>query len=320
MFFLLAFGEAATMVSYWTEWHLKGTGVWTGSLVSISINLLLLLAPLRRPRQMFTKASFYTILIALTGISVVVIHQEKFIKECINPADASSLLLSIREFTKSKTCIFLRQFFPRALDLLVLSDGANRYILICSPQHKPKLLSWIFIIIYMGSIFGISSLLAALEARMEYDRLSLHIGFWNPWIDGGVNLAEKTWVYQVALKATISLMVSVFQVVLTTRICQVLAKGVQFLMKSNAGSKSIAKYTKIKKFSTAICLIVVLYNLILYNIDLGLMVSFQLNIFRPSLLSTTSAKIEVVVRYVLDILFSFKPGIYGIVYNWMKFF
>ena len=306
-------------ISLRTEWYLRGPGVWVTSLASILINLLLLLLHLRNPKRICTKASIYTIFIALSGIALVVIFQENYIKETVNSYDHSSLV----NFSLSKTCAFLREFLPYFLDLLVLSDCANRYILICSPQHKAKLLGWKFMTIYIGCILGVSSMIAALEVRYKYDLESFNKNFFILYFSKDYKLFKRAWIYQVALKATISVMMGIFQAVITTRICRELGKSVRFLIDSNANSKGIVRYTKIMNFSIAVCIIVLIYNLVLDNINLGLWVKEQLFIFKPTLSlmkSKTYDTISKIVIRVLDILFCFKPSVYGFAYIWVKVF
>ena len=51
------------------------------------------------------------------------------------------ILQKIRVFTESAAGQFFRDFFKLTLDLLIISDCTNRYILICSPELKDRLLN-----------------------------------------------------------------------------------------------------------------------------------------------------------------------------------
>ena len=72
-------------------------------------------------------------------------------------------------------------------------------------------------------------------------------------------------------------------------------------------------------FFIAICIIVLAYTLILENINLGLWVKVQMYIFKPTLSALMNQwKTRTIVPWVLDMLFCFKPGVYGFAYTWVK--
>ena len=306
----------------WFTWHLNGKGVWTASLLSFFVILALVLIQLRVPKRICTKASLYTILIALSGLAVIIINQAHFIRESVNPGRHSDILIALRKFTLTRACDFLRQFFPTIMDLLVFSDCINRYILIYYPQRKSLALSWKFLMISMGCILGISSLIAAMAARLEHEihtyntiyNVDIILALFHPG-----SLAKKTLLYLVVLKGTISIAISGFFIVITARICRVLNKGVQFLKESHAGSESIARYSKVMRFSFILCIIVVVFNFILDSIDLGLMAwmkLYSLN-FISHISFSKMHKISV-GRSFLKTIFSLKPGFYGLAYIWIK--
>ena len=306
------------MVYVWIEWHLKGTGVWTASLLSVFVNLVLVFIHLRKPKRICTKAGLYTILIALCGLAVIVINQAQFIIESVNPRKHSAILIAIRKFTLTRACDFLRQFFPTILDLLVFSDCINRFILICYPQQKLLVLSRKCVLISMSCILGISSLFAALAAGAEHEIEMFNDFLLDFLFDHGA-LAKKALLYLIVLKGTISIAIWGFFIVMTTKICRVLTKGVQFLLESKAGPEGIAKYSKIMRYSYVICLIVVFFNLILENIDLGLLAwikLFSLNFIPVTDLRNVHKATE--GRLLIRLMLSLKPGFYGLAYIWVK--
>ena len=55
-------------------------------------------------------------------------------------------------FSRGRTSNFFQFFCPISLDLLVISDCLNRYIIICHPDKIGNLLCWKMILVYQTLI------------------------------------------------------------------------------------------------------------------------------------------------------------------------
>ena len=51
----------------------------------------------------------------------------------------------------------------------MISDCTNRYIIICSPEHKDRLLGWPAVLTYMGCLLVLSAIFSGLAVKMETD-------------------------------------------------------------------------------------------------------------------------------------------------------
>ena len=135
--------------------------------------------------------------------------------------------------------------------------------------------------------------------------------------------AKYTWVYFVALKAIVSLMICVFHVVFTARIRISLNKSIAFLKQVNATSNGARAYERIIRFSLAICSVVVVYNLFVLCGEIGVEIRHHLlanDLFNLRFSSQEySIPYVTLVRYSVNILHCFKPACYGVPYIWVRY-
>ena len=123
------------------EWHLKGTCIWIASFISILICISMMVSHLRQVKS-YSVATLFAVLIASSGICMVVMEESTFLEENVHPAFAPEWLYQLRKFSLSNYSSFLRDFFPKFIDLLIICDCTNRYILICHPDKKDVFLSY----------------------------------------------------------------------------------------------------------------------------------------------------------------------------------
>ena len=67
------------MLPHRWEWHLKGTLIWSASLISVVANISLILVVLLRHKR-YSPATIYAVAIAVGGLGIVAMEQETFIK------------------------------------------------------------------------------------------------------------------------------------------------------------------------------------------------------------------------------------------------
>ena len=60
---------------------------------------------------------------------------------------------NVQKIARSGYLAFFRDLFPLALDLLIISDCTNRFVLICTPQQKDNLVNRKMIAAYFGTDF-----------------------------------------------------------------------------------------------------------------------------------------------------------------------
>ena len=102
-------------------------------------------------------ATLYAVLIAVMGIFMTVMMESTFLQEALHPAFAPDWLFALRQFSLTEYCRFLSEFFPHALQLLIVCDCLNRYVLICLPEKKDTILSKKTITIVIVVTIAVSS-------------------------------------------------------------------------------------------------------------------------------------------------------------------
>ena len=158
---------------------------------------------------------------------MIVMEQATFIREAVNPRFAPEWVITLREFTKMSACTFFENIFTRSLDLFVITDCLNLYIVICWPQKRELYLSKKGVALIIFVVLGISATFSGLAVKMDKDRHSFF--FTRPDPLSPVFETRYTWVYQVVILFLLSLMTCVFYVFITFKIAASLTKSIQFL-------------------------------------------------------------------------------------------
>ena len=261
-------------------------------------------------------ATLYAVLIGVMGIFMTVMAESTFLQEALHPAFAPDWLFSLRQFSLTQYCGVLREFSSHALQLLIICDCMNRYILICLPEKKDTFLSRKAIATAIFVTVAVSSLFAGLTVQISEDMKVK----WNGMsLDGP---RRYTWVYFVALKVVVSFMTAIFHVVFTVRIKIDLDKSIAFLSLNMNGAQGIARYRKIIRFSVSLCLIVVFFHVLVAGLDAAVLIRQQIHsnsmvhhLFLQNLLVD---KVMNVMRYWINILVCFQPFCYATAHIWLK--
>ena len=302
------------------EWHYKGTCIWIASFFSISVNAVMMFLYLRRPKS-YSVATLYACIIGFSGISMTIMQETTFLQEAIHPAFAPEWLHQLRKFSLTYYCHFLQEFFPQVIDLFIVCDCINRFILICHPDKKDVFLSKRAVAVTLVIAVLVSCIFSGLTIQIHKDIDSK----WN-----GDTVAKEingfrrryTWIYFVALKAIVSIMTAVFHIVITVRIKISLEKSIEFLSQVSTASKGVALYRKVIRFSIFICTIVVFYNIVIMGVNESLLI-------RRNIFSNFLAHHQFLNKYLIDavlnvmpywmnIIICFKPCCYAAAYIWVK--
>ena len=245
----------------------------------------------------------------------------------MNPRFAKEWLISLRHFSLTHTCIFLREFFPNILDLLILSDCANRYVIICLPHQKDTYVTKRAVGFYLLAIMSLSCTFSALSTKMNVDIHSygdtgISVDIYLPW-----KLKKNgnyTWIPYMVLKLILAAMIGIFHIFLTYRIAAALNKAIAFLKESRASSNQAHVYRKIIRFSVINCCVSSFYNLCVNNVDVGLMIRHQVHAHFVKMYIFESTPnmvwedVFIISRHVTNMVLCMKPVCYGIAYLWIK--
>ena len=266
-------------------------------------------------------ATLYAVLIGVMGISMTVMAETTFLQEAVHPAFAPDWLFALRQFSLTEICGVLREFFPHALQLLIICDCMNRYILICLPEKKETFLSKKAITLAILVTVAVSSLFAGLTVKISQDIEVKYIGRpASPFNEGFQR--RYTWVYFVVLKVMVSSMTAIFHVVFSVRIRIDLEKSIAFLSLNMNGAKGIARYRKIIRFSVYLCLIVVFFNIGVTGLEAAVLIRRHIHsnylVDHSFLQNLLVDKVMNVMEYWINIVICFQPFCYASAHIWLK--
>ena len=109
------------------EWYLNGPGVFTASLVSVAVNLVLLAILFKDRRNLCSLGSIYAGLVALVGILMVGLEQADFLRDFVYANHESKVVRSLREIAQGGAVVFLRSFFPQGKHVLLVLAHRSAY-------------------------------------------------------------------------------------------------------------------------------------------------------------------------------------------------
>ena len=304
------------MLSSRVEWHLKGTSIWILSLLGLVVNAILIVQKLRHPNK-YSIATVFAIMVAVSSIGMIIMEQSTFLSENISPVTAPDWLWSINKFTSSNYCYFLRALFPYIVDLAVVNNQINLYVLICRPQSTQLMLSKTVTTGEIAFNLGLSSIFASLTTKLEND-LRESPGL---TINGSDNV-QKIWISKVVLVICFSMTTCGFCLFFTCKIRATLLKAIKFLRTSNATGRAAEAYERIIKVSMIICVIFLVYNLLIVSLDITVhfirfseATGFDSNNYQyDAVRSMNLLNAIVLIRLVNNIIVCFKPCCYGIAF------
>ena len=304
------------MLNSQVEWHLKGTCIWILSLLGLVVNAILIVQKLRHPNK-YSIATVFAIMVAVSGIGMIIMEQSTFFGEAISPVTAPDWLWSLNQFTRTNYCHFLRALFPYIVDLAVVNNQINLYILICRPQSTQLMLSKTVTTGEIAFNLGLSSIFASLTTKLEND-LRESPGL---TINGSDNV-QKIWISKVVLVICFSMTTCGFCLFFTCKIRATLLKAIKFLRSSNATGRAAEAYERIIKVSMIICVIFMVYNLLIATLDITVHIirfteATGLNSNKypyDAVHSMNLLNAIVLIRLVINIIVCFKPCCYGIAF------
>ena len=275
-----------------------------------------------RHSKTYSVATLYAVLIGIMGICMTMMAETTFLQEAVHPMTAPDWLFALKQFSLTDPCGFLQEFFPHALQLLIMCDGMNRYILICLPEKKDAFLNKKTIGVLMLIITGVSSLFAGLtiqiskDMKLKWEGLT-SFGPYQGW------RRRYTWIYFVALKIIVSFMTAISYIVFTIRIKINLEKSIAFLSLSVTGTTSIQQYRKIIKFTIYICMVVVFYNIAISSLDAGIFIWKQIHdnylVEYPFFKNLLASRLMNIMPYLVNVIICFQPFCFALVHIWFKY-
>ena len=306
---------------YTLEWHMKATGSWLGSILSIVACVAMTCIELRRGKA-FSKSTLFTVLIAITGFGSIIMAQGTFIREATHFQNSPEWLISVREFFNTKYSTFLENFFSPWLDLLIICDGLILYVIICCPDKKDLLLSKRAVSVYLITVVVISVIIAILATKALID--SIEPGVMEFGLGMKIGLANYAWIADIAFRVLISFSTAIFHLVFTLRIRLALKKSIKFLEKSNVSTDAAERYRRIILFTSVISSILFVYNIVAQSVLAYCSFQRQLVINFPMMVidftfNTSLLNFEAIARYSVKMLFCLKPFAFGVTYIWARY-
>ena len=298
-------------MNYYFDWFLQGPAIWAASCLSSMLVILLLIVNICKPG--WVRANFYGIAIPIISVLSLLAFQSKYLAIHVRYSWAQPWVNHLVTFARSYPCLFFKHLLPFYLDIMIVLDCLNRFIIICHPDHIAKVMNWGLVIGIQAVSLLISSAFAFLSAKMEKDHGQSSIAVEN---------GEYTWQYNLAMKIVVNSLNPIFFFFFTIKICSTLSAAAAFLRRSHSTRAHAAKYERIMAFSKTICALVVLFPLVIENAHSGLRIADNLRRFAfGSTLSkpTMSWERETYARYFLDIILCLKSGSYAVAYLWLKF-
>ena len=264
------------------------------------------------PLSGITKANFYGFTISIVGILTLLFAQTDFIANDIKYSD-HEWVNGLTDFARRRTCNFFQYFWPISLDFLVISDCLNRYVIICHPDKTESLTSWKIISVYQIVIALVAGFFSFFFAKMEADVLEPDFL--------SINGTYNAWLPNLILKIISSSLSSCFFCFFTVKIRGALKKSVQFLSVATTSGQCVERYEKIIRFSTLLCVCVVMFNLILENVANGFAILHAKMTFYSLYYSYLIYDEDVAIysRLTWKVLTCLKPGFYAIIYLWLKY-
>ena len=308
---------------YQVEWHMKATLTWIISLLTVVVCVALIVIELSRSKS-YSKATLYVILIAVCGIFATVTAQGTCLRETVNPQFAPEWLYQLGKFAHTNYAVFLENFWPRSLDLLILSDTLNLYVLICLPNKKDELLSKKALAAYFFVVVLVSGTFSGLATKMYHD--------WHnedslaniplPDLLGLPKVSfNSVWIYDVILKVVVSSLIGGFQIFCTLKIRVALDKAIAFLTKSNATTPAAAAYGKIRRFCFIICLTFGFFHFIVQFLEAGLTIVKEFVRSNEIAISSKTYAVFTALsfaQYVIKIVNCSRPLLYCAAYAWLR--
>ena len=296
------------IISAHVEFHLNGTCIWVASAFSILSCGIVIFLHLFRAKS-YSVATLYACLIAICGVGSVLMEQTTFVQENVIARYAPDWLWNLRKLTMTRAWGFFKDLFPRIIDILIICDSMNRFILICHPDKKDTFMNWKVVSLTLFIIAGVSTILASLATQ-------IHFEIYEDFQCCTLFKKNYTWVYYVLIRVVVGVMVCTFHLFFTVKIKIELSKSIAFLVVANISNKRIAAYKKIIKFSRLISFVLVFYNLLAIA-ELTVFVRRHILINYTTQLYIGFQAAASWIRNIGNILICLRPFFYSIIYTWL---
>ena len=308
------------MISFYLlEWHLKCTCIWIAGLLSIIAAITLIILEIRR-QQLRSMAALYVLLIATFCILESITHQFTCLREAVSFLHSPSWLIRMSGWTNTKYAFFSERFLPGVLNLLIVNDTLNLYILICVPQKIPTFLSKKAVAVYLTAILGLNTAFAVLTIQVRYDGSELEEGCL--CTAGLPTVSMRTgWIYEIALNLIVAIIMSVFHVFCTVKIRLALLKAIKFLSEAHVNGATELVYQKLVKFGLLICILFSSFNFILNVVNATSRSVHELTIDsfivfdRANLMA---GEFHNAAGYAIKFCISLKPFFFSVAYIWLR--
>ena len=308
------------MSLYVFEWHLKCTCTWITSLLSVIAAITLIVLEIRR-QQLRSTAALYVLLIATFSVLESITNQLTCLREAVSFLHSPIWLVRVRGWADTKYAYFFERFLPGVLNLLVVNDTLNLYILICVPQKIPTLLSKKAVAAYLAAILGLNTAFAVLAIQVRHHRGDLEEGCLCSAGLPGVSM-RTGWIYEIALNLMVAIMVSVFHIFCTVKIRWALLKAIKFLSEAHVNGNTELVYRKLVTFGLLICIFFSTFNFIL-NVVAATLRSIQ-EVVIDSFFDNNGSlffnhyEIFIAVGYAVKFCTSLKPLFFSVAYIWLR--
>ena len=298
-------------MNYYFDWCIQGPAVWAASCLSFLLVTLLLIVNIRKLG--LVRANFYGIAIPIISFLGLLAFQSKFLAIHVRYNPWQPWVNRLVAFARSYPCTFCQHLLPFYLDILIVLDCLNRFIIICHPEHTDKVMHWGLIIVVQVVSLLISSAFAFLSAKLDIE----HIYSTTTWLNSDITL---TWKYNIGIKIVVNSLSPLFFTFFTFKICSTLNSVAAFLRRSQSTIEHAIKYERIVAFSKAICALFLLFPLFLENVLNGLLISDNLKRFGLHKIGESHAWwAEVYVRLFVDVILCLKSGSFAAAYLWLKY-
>ena len=298
-------------MNYNYDWCIQGPAIWAASCLSFLLAIFLLIVNIRKLG--LVRANFYGIAIPITSFLGLLAFQSKFLAIHVRYNPWQPWVNRLVAFARSYPCTFSKHLLPFYLDILIVLDCLNRFIIICHPEHIAKVMHWGLIIAVQVVSLLISSAFAFLSAKLEIE----HIYSVTDWLVGDFT---STWEYNISIKIVANSLSPLFFTFFTIKICSTLNSAAAFLRRSQSTIEHAIKYERIIAFSRAICALFLLFPFLLENVQSGFIISDNIKRFHRREFADfgfTWQK-EIYVQNFLDVILCLKSGSFATAYLWLK--
>ena len=123
-------------MNYYFDWCIQGPAIWAASCLSFLLVMALLVVNIRKLG--WVRANLYGIAIPIVGSLSILAFQSKYITNHVRYDPFQPWVNQLVAFARGYPGKFFVFLLPFHLDLLIVLDCLNRFIIICYPDHIEK--------------------------------------------------------------------------------------------------------------------------------------------------------------------------------------